>query len=195
MHQETLDLLNKRRSVKADNMAGPGPSPEALQQFLTIAARVPDHKKLAPWRFVVFSGEAREQFGQIIADVCEREEKDPPSPFRLETERKRFLRAPIVVAVISRISPKPGVPEWEQILSAGAACMNLCIAANAGGFVTNWLTEWLAYSQGIAQALGLADNERVAGFVYIGSASETPEDRDRPDMTQIVSHWQHGATN
>lgn len=171
-------------------MTGPGPSPEDLQRFLTIAARVPDHKKLAPWRFVVFSGDARESFGHLIAKVCEREEKDPPSPFRLDTERKRFLRAPVVVAVISKILPKPGVPEWEQILSAGAVCMNLCIAANAGGFVTNWLTEWLAYSKGIAQALGLDENERIAGFIYIGNASEPPEERDRPALSQIVTHWQ-----
>lgn len=114
----------------------------------------------------------------------------PPSPIRLETERKRFMRAPIVIAVISRVLDKPGAPEWEQILSAGASAMNLCIAANAMGYATCWLTEWIAYSPRVRVALGLAANERVAGFVYIGSASAKPEERSRPPLADIVTHWQ-----
>lgn len=190
MHQSTLDLLARRRSVKPEKMREPGPDANQLQQILTIAARVPDHKKLVPWRFVVFSGDARGRFGEKIAAACQAEEKEPPSPFRLETERKRFTRAPVVVAVISRIVPKPGAPEWEQLMSAGAACYNLCLAANASGFATNWLTEWIAYSPAIRTALGLAENERVAGFIYIGTKAEEPEDRDRPVLADIVSHWQ-----
>jgi nitroreductase len=189
MHQATLDLLARRRSVKADKLVEPGPDASQLERILTIAARVPDHKKLVPWRFVVFSGDARAAFGEKIAAACQGEEKEPPSPFRLDTERKRFSRAPLVVAVVSRIIAKPGAPEWEQILSAGAACYNLCVAANASGFGTCWLTEWIAYSPAIRTALGLGDNERVAGFVYIGTSSETPEERDRPKLADIVSHW------
>lgn len=192
MHQTTLELLARRRSVKPDKMAEPGPSAEQLAQILTIATRVPDHKKLVPWRFIVFSGPARAQFGEKIAAACQAEEKEPPSPFRLETERKRLARAPVVVAVISRVVPKPGAPEWEQLLSAGAACYNLCVAANASGFVTNWLTEWIAYSPAIREALSLAENERVAGFIYIGSKTEEPEDRERPKLADIVTHWQPG---
>lgn len=189
MHQATLDLLARRRSVKADKLVEPGPDASQLERILTIAARVPDHKKLVPWRFVVFSGDARAAFGEKIAAACQAEETSPPSEYRLETERRRLARAPVVVAVISRIIAKPGAPEWEQILSAGAACYNLCVAANASGFGTCWLTEWIAYSPAIRSALGLGDNERVAGFVYIGTSSETPEERDRPQLTNIVTHW------
>jgi nitroreductase len=190
MHQATLDLLARRRSVKPDKLVEPGPGPDQLQQILKIATRVPDHKKLSPWRFVVFSGDARASFGKVIAAACQAEEKEPPSEFRLQTERNRFSRAPVVVAVVSRIVPKPGAPEWEQVLSAGAACYNLCLAANASGFATNWLTEWIAYSPAIRTALGLAENERVAGFIYMGTKSEEPEERERPDLSKIVTHWQ-----
>lgn len=189
MHQTTLDLLAQRRSVKPEKLSEPGPDAGQLETILTIGARVPDHKKLVPWRFIVFSGDARARFGDVIAAACQAEEKEPPSPFRLETERKRLTRAPLVVCVISRIVPKPGAPEWEQTLSAGAACYNLCLAANASGFATNWLTEWIAYSPAIRSALGLAENERVAGFVYIGTKAETPEERERPVMADIVSYW------
>lgn len=189
MHQATLDLLARRRSVKADKLVEPGPDATQLDRILTIAARVPDHKKLVPWRFVVFSGGARAAFGEKIAAACQAEEKEPPSQFRLDMERKRFTRAPLVVAVISRIVPKPGAPEWEQTLSAGAACQNLCLAANASGFATNWVTEWIAYSPAIRSALGLRETERVAGFIYIGTKSEDPEERERPVLADIVSHW------
>lgn len=190
MSPETLKLLASRRSVKPDKLAAPGPSAAELQQILTIAARVPDHKKLVPWRFIVFEGEARDKFGAAIAEACAAEDRDPPSAVRLETERKRFLRAPLVVAVISRIVPKPGAPEWEQTLSAGACTYNLCLAANAMGYGTNWITEWIAYSPRIRTALGLAENERVAGFVYIGTASEKPDERERPDLDSLVTRWE-----
>ncbi|MFV0367278.1 MAG: nitroreductase [Hyphomicrobiaceae bacterium] len=190
MNEATLRLLRTRRSVKPDLMAEPGPTPSQLEELLTIASRVPDHKKLVPWRFIVFAGEARTRFGERIAKACEAEDTMAPSEIRLDTERKRFLRAPVVIAVISRIEEKPGAPEWEQILSAGAAAMNLCIAANAMGFVTNWLTEWIAYSPLIRQELGLAENERVAAFVYIGSSATKPDERPRPALNDVVTHWQ-----
>lgn len=190
MNEATLRLLRTRRSVKPDLMAEPGPTPSQLEELLTIASRVPDHKKLVPWRFIVFAGEARTRFGERIAKACEAEDTMAPSEIRLDTERKRFLRAPVVIAVISRIEEKPGAPEWEQILSAGAAAMNLCIAANAMGFVTNWLTEWIAYSPLIRKELGLAENERVAAFVYIGSSATKPDERPRPALNDVVTHWQ-----
>jgi len=189
MDQATLDLLARRRSVKADKLVAPAPDAEQLQRILTIAARVPDHKKLAPWRFIVFAGESRRAFGEVMAAACAREEREPPSHVRLDLERNRFLRAPLVVAVISRIVPHRSAPEWEQTLSVGAACMNLCVAANAMGFATNWLTEWVAYSPAVGAALGLAENERVAGFVYIGTASERPEERERPSLSDVVTYW------
>jgi len=189
MHHETLELLLTRRSVKAMMLAEPGPTPDQLKTILTVAARVPDHKKLVPWRFIVFEGEARADFGRMLAEVCAAEEKEPPSTGRLEIERTRLLRAPTVVAVVSSTMPNPGAPEWEQVLSCGAACQNLCLAANAMGFGTCWITEWYAYSSGVRAALGLAASEKVAGFIYIGTARDRQPDRERPELAKITSRW------
>lgn len=185
-----LEFLRTRRSSKPAMMTGPGPSDEQLQQILEIAARVPDHKKLVPWRFIVFAGEARSRAGEVFARACAAEESDAPSEARIAFEKDRFNRAPVVIAVVSAVRPVPAVPEWEQILSAGASAYNLCLAANALGFATSWITEWVAYSPMVREALGLADNERVAGFVYIGSASDRQADRDRPVLSEVVTHWQ-----
>ena len=189
MHQETLDLLLTRRSVKAAMLAEPGPTPDQLTTILTAAARVPDHKKLVPWRFIVFEGEARAAFGRVLAEACAAEDREPPSAARLEIERTRLLRAPTIVAVISCTTPNPAAPEWEQVLSCGAACLNLCLAANAMGLGTCWITEWYAYSAAVRAALGLAANEKVAGFIYMGTANERQTDRDRPDLSKITSRW------
>ncbi len=183
-------LLTRRSSSASGGLIGePGPSPEQLTQILTAAARVPDHKKLAPWRFIVFAGDARAKFGAGLAAILAAEDANPPSPARLELEAGRFLRAPLVVSVISRVTPVPAAPEWEQILSAGAACQTLCLAANALGFGTNWITEWYGYSAGVRKLLGLADNERVAGFIYIGTATQKLPERDRPKLEDIVSRF------
>jgi nitroreductase len=189
MGQETLDLLLKRRSSKPVLLGEPGPTLEQLDTILTAASRVPDHKKLEPWRFIVFEGEARATFGRQLVKACLAEEKETPSAARLETERARLLRAPTVVAVISRATPNPAAPEWEQVLSCGAACFNLCLAANALGFGTSWITEWYSYSPSVRTGLGLAQNERIAGFVYIGTAKEQQADRDRPQLAKIVTRW------
>jgi nitroreductase len=190
MSPEALELLLTRRSVKAGMLGEPGPSPEQLATILTAASRVPDHKKLVPWRFVIFEGEARAAFGRVLSQACAAEEKEPPSAARLETERTRFLRAPCIVAVVSRATPNPAAPEWEQVLSCGAVCLNLCLAANAMGFATCWLTEWYSYSPAVRAALKLADNEKVAGYVYIGTAKERQEERERPDLAKIATRWQ-----
>lgn len=185
----TLDLLKTRRSVKAAMLSAPGPTAGDLDTILTCASRVPDHKKLVPWRFIVFEGEARQAFGDVLARVLDAEDKDRPSPARLEIERGRLLRAPTVVCVVSRVVSSTGAPEWEQILSCGAAALNLCLAANAMGFGTCWITEWYSYSPGVRAALKLAENERIAGFVFIGTAKERQADRDRPALSDIVSRW------
>jgi nitroreductase len=186
-----IALLSSRRSVKPDRLLAPGPQPQELETMLRIASRVPDHKKLAPWRFIVLEGDARAKLGDVIADACIAEEPERPSDVRLAMERGRLTRAPLVVAVISRVTPHRSAPEWEQILSAGAACLNLCLAANALGYGTSWLTEWIAYSPRVREALQLADNERIAGFVYIGTPAEAPHERDRPALVDIVSRWGH----
>ncbi|MBB4017714.1 nitroreductase [Chelatococcus caeni] len=188
MSNATIELLSARRSVAARQMQAPAPSEDELNTLLTLAARVPDHGKLVPWRFIVFSGEARVKAGEIIAaafaaDNPEADEK------RLAAERERLTGAPLVVAVVSRAAPHAKIPEWEQVLSSGAVCMNLVVAANAMGFATSWITEWYAYDRRVLEALGLAASERIAGFVHIGTASETPADRPRPELASIVTRF------
>lgn len=189
MNTSIFEFLAARRSVKPDRLAAPGPTPEQLRQILTVGARVPDHKKLTPWRFIVFEGDARKSMGEIFAKACETEESQPPSHVRLELERGRFLRAPLVVAVVSSIKPRPGAPEWEQILSAAAVCFNTCLAANALGFGTSWITEWIAYSKTVREALGLKESERIAGFIYMGQPMEKPDERERPAVDALITEW------
>ena len=189
MDNQLIDFLAQRRSVKPDKLLAPGPSAGELSQILTVGTRVPDHKKLAPWRFILFEGDARAQIGEVFAQACIKEEREPPSHVRLDMERARFQRAPLVVGVISSIKPKPGAPEWEQILSAGAVCFNVCLAANALGYGTSWITEWVAYSPFVRQALHLSDGERVAGFVHIGRTAEKPDERDRPVVADLITRY------
>jgi nitroreductase len=184
-----LQYLWERRSIPAGDLGEPGPDAQALRTILTIAARVPDHKKLMPWRFLILQGQSRAELGQVLAAILRNNEPDA-SAQRLQTEEARFLRAPAVVAVISKASERPGVPEWEQVLSAGAVCLNLIHAAAAQGFSANWITEWYSYDAAFAAALRLEAHERIAGFIYLGTALKPPKERDRPDMNAIISEWQ-----
>jgi nitroreductase len=185
---QTIDLLLSRRSVKPMTMAEPGPDADQLETILRVGARVPDHGKLAPWRFILFRGEARAAFGRVLrARYAELE----PSAMedRLAMEETRFTRAPLVVAVISRHVPSQKAPEWEQRLSAGAVCQNMLVAATALGFGACWLTEWCAFDSGIDAALGLEDGEKVAGFIYFGTPTLPNDERARPDLNDITTDW------
>ena len=185
-----LNFLETRRSTPIKSLGPPGPSSIQIEQILGAATRVPDHNKLAPWWFVVFEGEARREFGEVLRRAYLLEDKEA-APAKLDLEAERFLRAPVVIAVISRI--KEGkAPQWEQILSAGAASYNLCLAANAMGFGSNWLTEWTAFNPMVRDALGCDERDNIAGFVYIGTQSEKPEDRERPALPDIVNRWIDG---
>lgn len=182
------DHLLSRRSVPADLLGEPGPDAASLRTLLTIGARVPDHKKLAPWRFIVFQGEARARAGALFADALLA--RDPKAaPERLEAERRKFLRAPLVVAVVSRCAPNPVATEWEQVLSAGAACLNLLHGAEALGFGAHWVTEWVAYDEKVTRALGLQAGERIAGYIHVGTPRQRLGDRQRPDIDAITTWW------
>jgi nitroreductase len=185
---DALQLLKTRRSVKPMELGGPAPSATEIDTMLTVAARVPDHGKLAPWRFLVFEGGARLSAGEKIAAVYRAQHADATAE-QLEFERNRLARAPLVIAVVSRAGPHVKIPEWEQQLSAGAAAMNLVNAAHAMGYAASWITEWYAYDRAVLDALGLAANERVAGFVHIGRPAKPPEERDRPKLGDIVSRF------
>ena len=184
----TIALLRRRRSVPPMTMTGPGPTSDEMDTILSIAARVPDHGKLAPWRFIVFEGDGRARAGALIADIYTRDNPEAPEK-RIELERNRLLHAPAVVAIVSRAAPHVKIPEWEQVLSAGSAAMNLVVAANALGFATAWLTEWYSYDSRFIAALGLAAHEKLAGFVHIGRPTVAVEDRVRPVMGEVVSRF------
>ena len=185
---ETLDLLLRRRSTSAKAMGEPGPDAGQLRQILQAASRVPDHGKLFPWRFLVIEGDARAALGEVLAEALAARNASVSESLK-RFERGRFMRAPVVVAVISSLKTEKPIPEWEQHLSAGAVCQTLLIAAAAAGFGANWLTEWCAYDDIVTAKLGLGEGEKVAGFVYIGTATAPLEERDRPVLGDIVSNW------
>jgi nitroreductase len=180
-------LLATRRSGKARDMVAPGPDAAQLAAILATAARVPDHGKLAPWRFVTVGIDRRDAMGAALEAIYVAEK---PEAGRLEREAARgfALQAPCLVIVLSRPNRDSHIPVWEQELSAGAATTMLCTAAHAHGFVANWLTGWACYSPGVAALVGEA-GERIAGFVFIGTASKPLEERPRPDMAAVVREW------
>lgn len=184
--KEALTLLLKRRSTTAGNLAGPGPDESQLATILTAASRVPDHRKLAPFRFIVMTGEARRKAGVALGEATRADHPDFPEE-RVTFEAGRFLRAPVVVAVVSSVKQDGKTPEWEQILCAGAVCQTMLIAASASGFAGQWLTEWYAYDARVLKSLGLTGDERIAGFVYLGTAAENPLERARPDLESLVT--------
>jgi nitroreductase len=183
-----LALLASRRSASVKAMGEPGPTPEQVRQILALAVRVPDHGKLTPWRFILFEGEARAKFGAALAQRW-RDKNPGHGEDVLAFHRGLFLRAPTVIAVVSRAAPHPKIPEWEQTLSAAAVCMNMLWAAAALGVGCQWQTDWPAYDAEIAKIMGLAAHEKIAGFIYLGTATAPYEERPRPDPMQLLTRW------
>lgn len=185
---QTLELLQSRRSGSAKRMTGPGPSPDQIRTLISCATRVPDHGKLTPWRFIIFAGAARARFGDTLVSALRSTEPEANAE-RIAQERNRLMRAPVVIATVSNVRPGIPIPEWEQTLSAGASCQTLCIAAHAMGFVANWITEWYSYSPVVREALSLNPQERIAGFIYIGSPAEQLVDRPRPAFESVAAYY------
>jgi nitroreductase len=184
---DVIDYLLRRRSVKADQLAAPGPSALDIETILKAATRVPDHGKMCPWYFLIFEGEDRATAGHVIADIYARKNPEEPAD-KIEKEANRLMRAPLVIGVVSR-ARRGKNPIWEQVLSAGAVCMNVLLAANALGYGANWLTEWYAYDPDVKTALGLDRRDHVAGFIHIGTPVSEPEERERPLLADIVTRW------
>jgi nitroreductase len=180
-------LMATRRSGKPRDLGAPGPSPEQLDRILAAAIRTPDHGKLAPWRFVIVPAEKREAFAALL-ERAYRMERPDPGKVELEAVRQFAWQAPALVVALSTPAHASHIPIWEQELSAGAACMNLLAAAHASGFVAGWLTGWAAYDPAVRDAFGDAD-EKIAGFIFIGSPSRELEERPRPDFDATVSAW------
>ncbi|MGL4438487.1 MAG: nitroreductase family protein [Bosea sp. (in: a-proteobacteria)] len=187
MPVDTLTLLKTRRSVKPMLMLG-GPDAAEIETILSVAARTPDHGKLAPWRFIVFEGEARVRASDLIAAAFRVDNPDA-DPDTVAFEAKRLSRAPLVIGVVSTARAHGKIPEWEQVLSAGAVCMNLIIAANALGYGTNWLTEWYGYDRRVLDGLGLQAHERMAGFIHIGKSDAPRQERERPALADIITRY------
>lgn len=187
-HSSLLAFLKSRKSASAKAMGPPGPSASQLTEMLSMAVRVPDHGKLTPWRFVVFEGEARAKAGEALAA---RYAVLHPThgPETLAFVKGILMRAPVVVAVVSRAAQHVKIPLWEQQLSSGAVCFNLVLAAQAIGFDAQWQTDWIAYDDGAKAVIGLSEAEAISGFVYIGTSTVPLEDRPRPDPTSVVTRW------
>ncbi|MVA26332.1 nitroreductase [Agrobacterium vitis] len=185
-HITLLDYLATRRSVPAFQMCEPGPSRLELESILKLSVRVPDHGKIAPWRFIVYRGDKRVEIGEALLAMA-LEKKPELDDEMIKVERARFTRAPVVIGVISTAGPHPKVPEWEQVMSAGAVCLNLLMAANAHGYVANWLSEWFAFDEKAFPLLGIKPGEKVAGFIHMGSTTFPIVERPRPSIDDVVS--------
>jgi len=186
--QSVIDFLLERRSALSKDIKAPGPDEAGLATILKAASRVPDHGKLAPWRFIVIKGPARAAFGAVLAEAYEQAVAKPEAEHR-EAEEQRFAAVPVIVAVVSKNIMHIKIPHWEQILSTGAVCQNMLIAANAMGFAAQWTTDWLSYNEDVLKALGLEEGEQIAGYIYLGSTDEKLEDRRRPALSDIVTYW------
>lgn len=184
-------FLALRKSANKLFLSEPGPTPDELRQLLDIAVRVPDHRKMTPWRFITFQGSARLEFGKALARIAG--QKAGAEARDVVEAAGLLLRAPSVVAVVSAPVDDGRTPVWEQELSAGALCYNLLLAANASGWGGVWLSEWISYSKEVDVLLGLKKNERLAGFIHIGTATAQPQERIRPDISELVSSWAPGG--
>jgi len=181
---EVLGFLARRRSVSAMTLTAPGPDDQALNDLLRIAARVPDHGKLAPWRFIILRGDAKDSFAARITPLADSQ----ANPVKASAALRKLTRPPVCIAVISRHIPGE-IPEWEQRQSASAVCHQLLLAAAAMGWGANWITDWYSYDPRALALLGVAEGEQVAGYLYLGTATEAPQERQRPDLGPLISEW------
>ncbi|PPT75233.1 nitroreductase [Xanthomonas arboricola pv. populi] len=184
----SLQALDARRSVPSKQLGEPGPDEDTLLRMLASAVRVPDHGKLVPFRFLRIGGDARQALGDFLAERTQAADPLAP-PAAIEKDRNRFNDAPLVIVVIAALRPGHKVPEQEQLLTAGCVCFALLQAAQAHGFGAQWLTAWMAYDPAVTGYLGLAQNERVAGFIHIGTPRMQVPERERPDPRALLRDW------
>ncbi|MFZ3004918.1 MAG: nitroreductase [Phenylobacterium sp.] len=180
---ELLSFLATRRSASAVTLAEPAPTASELDALLKLAARVPDHGKLAPWRFIILEPAAKAVFADRLEALA-----NSRGDTRAAAKLGKLKIPPLGVAVVSR--PRPGeIPEWEQLLSAGAVCTTLLYAAQALGYGANWITDWYAYDEEAKAILGLEPEEKVAGYIFLGTPKEPPQERERPDPAGLITAW------
>lgn len=184
-----LALLESRRSSRPRDLVEPGPDAAQLRAILTIAARTPDHGKLHPWRFVHIPADGREAFAEMLEAAYRAGREGEPGRLEIEAAHRFARQAPELVILLSSPKESAKIPLWEQQLSAGAAAMNLLLAAHAMGFAAGWVTGWAAYSPEVLAALGGGEGERIAGFLFLGTAGAPPEERPRPALDEVLSTW------
>jgi nitroreductase len=183
-----LSLLETRRSGKPRELVGPGPTREEMQHILTLAARVPDHGRLTPWRFILVADDQREDFASLLARALTAE--DPGAAPAIHEKAAQFAHyAGQLVVLVSAPVEGHKIPVWEQQLSSGTAGMNLLTAAHALGYVAGWVTGWQAYSP-MVNAAFCSPGERIAGFIFIGHPMRELEERPRPELPDVVRYWQ-----
>jgi nitroreductase len=188
-HPPLHELLERRRSTPARLLTGPPPDPASIERMVRLALRVPDHGKLTPWRILLLQGKPREAFAEWLL-ALRAAEQPAPSPTQLDNERQKLTSAPAILVVISRILDTERIPEQEQLLSGGCVCFSLLLAAEAEGLGAQWLTGWPAYDPAVAQRLGLAEGERILGFIHLGQRRDPRPDRVRPELSLHFCEWQ-----
>ena len=188
MKSPIIDFMQKRNSAPIPELREPAPNDAEIETMIRIATRVPDHGRLAPWRFILYRGKAREEIGEKLAELAEKRE-GPLTEARHNQELTRFSRAPLVIGVISNPKENPKIPQWEMFLSGGAAAMSLVLAASALGYGTNWITNWYSDVEEGRRILGLAPHERVVGFIHIGSYEGPAPERPRPDPSALYADY------
>ncbi len=187
---ELLNYLKKRRSVPLPFLQNPGPSESELKEILEIATRVPDHGKLFPWRLIIYKGTNRIKTGENLALIA-KENNPNIDEEKLEVERNQFLPAPLTIGVVSSPIKHKKIPQSEQVLSAAAVAINLVHGANALGFGTHWVSRWFSYDQSAKKMLGAKNGEEFVAFIHIGTPCKTLEDRERPNLKDVVTYWQN----
>ena len=182
-----LSLLEPRRSGKPRELVGPGPTTQEMERILSIAARVPDHGKLFPWRFVTVADDQRGDLAILFRQALAREDECAPPAKHEKADEFAHYEGQLVVLISAPIADHK-IPVWEQELSCGAAGMNLLLAAHALGYVAGLVTGWYAYSDHVRQAF-CGPGERIAAFIFIGHPSRELEERPRAPLATVWKPW------
>ena len=190
MSKSVSNFLLKRRSVTAKTMQASNVTNEDLNIIIASGLRVPDHGALSPWKIIIFKGESRENFGKLFLGKRFKELNPNASKEDIIFEENRFLRAGIVICIISSPVPHDKIPIWEMQLSSAAVCQNILLCAQSLGYAAQWITEWYSYDEVITQELTNNNDDRISGFIYIGKKENEPKERIRPELSKVVSYWE-----
>ena len=184
----TLELLDRRRSTPARQLGGPAPDHPTLLRILRSAVRVPDHGKRVPFRFLRIEGDARQALGEAVAAIGLRL-RPGAAQAAIDKDRQRFAHAPLVLAVVAVLDPEDTIPETERLMTAGCVCFAVLQAAQALGYGGTWLTGWPAFDPDVMAVLGLGPDERIAGFIHLGTPRIDVPERERPDPAALLRDW------